>query len=56
LVCFFKQEGREGEGEIIWGPGVGIATPQKKKKNFFTIGKYENTPNIFNILQIYFPL
>jgi hypothetical protein len=40
-------------GGTTWGGCGGPWPPQKKK---ITIGKYENTPAIFNILQMYFPL
>jgi hypothetical protein len=42
------------EAELLGGLWWAIATPQKKY--IFTIGKYENIPDIFNILQMYFPL
>jgi hypothetical protein len=40
-------------GGTTWGAVVGHGHPPKKKTNFFTLGKYENTPDIFNILQMY---
>jgi hypothetical protein len=41
------------EAELLGGLWWAMATPPKKKTNFFILGKYENTPDIFNILQMY---
>jgi hypothetical protein len=43
---------KRAEAELLGGCG-GPWPPPQKKTNFFTMGKYENTSDIFNILQIY---